>query len=162
MQQSAVGAAGPEEKISSGRNSPRVTAEDRGIGGKMVEHPEGRAALSARVSTIDPAQDPETQLETLRQYVKDKGWTVTRIYAENSSGADHSDRRVWGELMDQVRSGGIDIVVVTELDRVSRSTKEAIRALVELGDCNVGFVDVNGSISTMTTEQFTLKATTEI
>ena len=35
-----------------------------------------RAALYARVSTVDKDQNPETQLRILREHAEARGWTV--------------------------------------------------------------------------------------
>ena len=39
--------------------------------------PTTRAALYARVSTIDKDQNPGTQLRILREHAEARGWTVT-------------------------------------------------------------------------------------
>ena len=39
---------------------------------------ESRVALYARVSTVDKGQDPEVQLSELRQYSRNRSWSITR------------------------------------------------------------------------------------
>ena len=47
-----------------------------------------RAAIYARVSTLD--QEPENQLDQLRQYVGARGWTATEYVDHGVSGARDS------------------------------------------------------------------------
>jgi DNA invertase Pin-like site-specific DNA recombinase len=46
-----------------------------------------RVALYARVSTRDRDQDPELQLQPMREYAAARGWQVTE-YVDQASAAD--------------------------------------------------------------------------
>jgi DNA invertase Pin-like site-specific DNA recombinase len=50
-----------------------------------------RIAIYARVSTKDKGQDPENQLQHLREFAKAQGWDVVREYVDHVSGKT-SDR----------------------------------------------------------------------
>ena len=76
----------------------------------------------ARVST--DAQSLEGQLEAL------KAAGCQRVYSEKGSGAD-SDRKALAKLMREAAVG--DVVVVTRLDRLARSTRDLLNTLDRLG-----------------------------
>ena len=46
-----------------------------------------RAALYARVSTVDKGQDPEVQLDDLREYAARRGFEVVGEFVDFASGA---------------------------------------------------------------------------
>ena len=56
-----------------------------------------RAALYARVSTVDKDQNPETQLRILRAHATARGWSVTGDDVDHASAADLRGRVVWRE-----------------------------------------------------------------
>ena len=78
----------------------------------------------ARVSTRDKDQDPETQLYALRNYATQRGWEIVVEYVDQASATDLRGRTAWRDLLEQVRTGGIDLVLVTKLDRAFRSSKD--------------------------------------
>jgi DNA invertase Pin-like site-specific DNA recombinase len=60
-----------------------------------------RAAIYARVSTLDKSQDPKTQLKPLREYAARRGFTVVAEFVDHASGkAD--DRQNYQSLRDAV------------------------------------------------------------
>ena len=63
-----------------------------------------RAALYARVSTVDKDQNPETQLRMLREHAEARKWTVTGEYVDHASAADLRGRTAWR----QVWNDGVD------------------------------------------------------
>ena len=77
-----------------------------------------------RVSTRNGDQDPETQLYGLRQYAAQRGWVIVHEYVDQASATDFRGRITWRELLEQVRIGGIDLVLVTKLDRAFRSAQD--------------------------------------
>jgi DNA invertase Pin-like site-specific DNA recombinase len=82
----------------------------------------------ARVST--DAQGLAAQMEAL------KTAGCRRIYSEKRSGAD-SDRKALAKLLRAASPG--DIVVVTRLDRLARSTRDLLNVLDQLGKTDIGF-----------------------
>lgn len=82
----------------------------------------------ARVST--EGQTLESQLEHLNQADCDK------IYSETASGAK-TDRRELRRCLAALRSG--DILVVTRLDRLARSTRDLLNVLAEVGERGAAF-----------------------
>ena len=64
-----------------------------------------RAALYARVSTVDKGQDPETQLQQLRAYARRRGFAIAGEYVDFAGGSQ-PDRPQYQALFDAVRKHG--------------------------------------------------------
>ncbi len=75
-----------------------------------------RAALYARVSTVDGDQNPETQLRILREHAAARGWTVTGEYVDQASAADLRGRIAWRQVWND-DAATWDVLVVTKIDR---------------------------------------------
>ena len=82
----------------------------------------------ARVSTTD--QDLTAQLEAL------KAASAAPIYREKVSGV-RADRPQLAKLMAALKAG--DIVVVTKLDRLGRSTRELLDLIDRIGKAGASF-----------------------
>jgi DNA invertase Pin-like site-specific DNA recombinase len=82
----------------------------------------------ARVST--DAQSLLGQLEAL------KAAGCQRVYSEKGSGVD-SERKALARLMREASAG--DVVVVTRLHRLARSTRDLLNTLDQFGKSGVGF-----------------------
>ena len=80
-----------------------------------------KVAAYARVSTRDKEQDPETQLYLLRHYAAQRGWQIVQEYVDQASATDLRGRKAWRELVGHVQKGGLDLMLVTKLDRAFRS-----------------------------------------
>ena len=109
-----------------------------------------RVAPYARVSTRDKEQDPETQLYALRNYAAQRGWEIVVEYVDQASATDLRGRTAWRGLLEHVRTGGIDLVLVTKLDRAFRSAKDTYDNLAYLDQHKVGFIATTQPIDTST------------
>ena len=109
-----------------------------------------RVVAYARVSTRDKEQHPENQLRLLREYAGQRGWDLQQEYIDQASATDLRGRTAWRELLDHVRKGGIDLVLVTKLDRAFRSAKDTYDNLAYLDQHNVGFIATTQPIDTST------------
>jgi DNA invertase Pin-like site-specific DNA recombinase len=99
-----------------------------------------RAALYARVSLADERQDPQNQLDALREFAAAKGWRVVLERTDRAGARDHKGRHAWRDLLAQARDGKFDLLVVWSLDRAFRSTLDALKTLELLNHEGVGFV----------------------
>jgi DNA invertase Pin-like site-specific DNA recombinase len=106
-----------------------------------------RAALYARVSLDDGRQDPENQLQALREYARSKGYLVQE-FVDRASARDLAHRPQWRRLLAGAHRGQYDLVIVWKLDRAFRSSLEALRGLEELNHEGIGFVCVTQPIDT--------------
>ena len=93
----------------------------------------------ARVSTDD--QDTAVQVAAL------KTAECERIYREKASGG-RWDRPELHRLLDQLRKG--DVLVVWKLDRLSRSLRDVLTIMEQLGESGTGFRSLTEAIDTTT------------
>ena len=106
-----------------------------------------RAALYARVSTTE--QTCENQLQVLRAFAGARGWTVTEFVDHGVSGAKEK-RPQLDALLADVRRRKLDLVVVTKLDRLARSTRHLVTLVGELDALGVDLVVLDQAIDTTT------------
>jgi DNA invertase Pin-like site-specific DNA recombinase len=91
-------------------------------------HPQNRLLGYARVSTV--GQTLDCQLEQLR------GAGCTKIYREKVTGA-HNDRRQLLDMLRHLAPG--DVVIVTRIDRLARSTFDLFAIVKQIVDAKAQF-----------------------
>jgi DNA invertase Pin-like site-specific DNA recombinase len=102
-----------------------------------------KAALYARVSLDESAQDkryqePENQLEPLREWCKEQGWEVVKEYVDRGSGANPA-RHQFREMMNDAMQRKFNVIVVWRLDRFSREGINAVLGYIQkLKDRGIG------------------------
>src|SRR5258705_6536230 len=106
-----------------------------------------RAAIYARVSSAD--QTPENQLQVLRAFAAARGWAVTEFVDHGVSGAKER-RPQLDALLADVRRRKFDLVLVTKLDRLARSTRHLVTLAAELEALGVDLVVLDQAIDTTT------------
>lgn len=95
-----------------------------------------RVALYARVSKEEGDkndrryQEPENQLEPLREWAKARGWIIYREYIDRGSGAD-PNREKFNELIHDALTSKFSKVLVWKLDRFSRETMSQVVGRIE-------------------------------
>ena len=108
------------------------------------------ASLYVRTSTDRQDSGLQAQEMALVEYVKSKGVGSYKVFRDaNQSGGKHS-RPALDEMMEQVRSGEFDTVVVYSFSRYARSTKQLLDGLAEFERLNVNFVSITEQIDTST------------
>jgi DNA invertase Pin-like site-specific DNA recombinase len=108
-----------------------------------------RAALYARVSTSNHGQDTGLQVGELRRVAEQRGWTVTEYVDDGVSGARDS-RPALDRLMQDARTGRLDVVAVFRFDRFARSSRHLLAALEEFRVLGVSFVSLREQVDTTT------------
>ena len=87
-----------------------------------------RVAIYARSSPDCPISADE-QIEHLRNVASERGWTVSHVFADRPTsvqkGPDRRPRE--NELIEAIRSGAIDRVLIWSIDRVGRCLVDLIR-----------------------------------
>jgi len=106
-----------------------------------------RAGLYGRVSTGE--QSTESQLHALRRYAEARGWGVQEFIDHGVSGA-RERRPALDRLVKAARARQIDIVAVTKLDRLARSTHHLVTLGRELAELGVDLVVLDQQIDTTT------------
>lgn len=107
-----------------------------------------RACVYSRVSTRDKDQNPERQAREMRQFCAARKWKVMELVDQMSG--YRNDRPQWQELWKLCRQRKVDIVVVHEYSRFSRSVIELVRSLHEFNALGIQFVSVKEGIDTTT------------
>lgn len=78
-----------------------------------------RIALYCRVSKNDESQDPQNQLDPLRDYAKALGGEVVDEYVDLASGGN-GDRKEFLRMLEDAQGRKFDLLLVWALDRLSR------------------------------------------
>ena len=117
-----------------------------------------RCAIYTRVST-DQGLDQEfnsldAQYEASRAYIRSQahaGWTQVRTrYDDGGFSGGNTERPALQQLLEDIRSGKLDVIVVYKVDRLTRSLADFAK-LVELFDRHsVSFVSVTQQFNTTT------------
>jgi len=108
-------------------------------------------ALYAREAVGGKNGSVEAQLSRLTSLVEDRRaqgepWTVTDKLVDRGRSGYNAARAAHRKLLDLVRSGKIDVVAVTRIDRLSRKMRDFARLLGELERRGVGLVSLDGRI----------------
>jgi DNA invertase Pin-like site-specific DNA recombinase len=106
------------------------------------------AAIYARFST--DKQKVEMQLNELRQFAARSGWRIQREYIDQSFNGANNNRPAFTEMMEQARKRKFNVLLVWKLDRLSRSLKDLINTLDELGSLGIDFVSYDNNLDTST------------
>jgi DNA invertase Pin-like site-specific DNA recombinase len=117
-----------------------------------------RCAIYTRVSTDQGLEQDfnslDAQSDASQAYIRSQahaGWTLLRgKYDDGGFSGGNTERPALQRLLDDVRAGKIDVIVVYKVDRLTRSLADFAK-LVELFDKhNVSFVSVTQQFNTTT------------
>ena len=103
-------------------------------------------AIYARVST--DKQKVDMQISDLQEFVQRAGWIVYREFVDNGFTGKDTSRPAFKEMMDEARKRKFDMLLVWKLDRLSRSLKDLIGTLDELGHLGIDFISYDNKIDT--------------
>jgi DNA invertase Pin-like site-specific DNA recombinase len=96
------------------------------------------AAIYAR-SSPDCPLSAEDQIERLQTVARERGWTVAQVYSDRPATVKKDRRPGEAALLDLIRRGAIDRVLVWSIDRIGRSLIELV-AFMEA--CRAGGVSL--------------------
>lgn len=86
-----------------------------------------RAAIYCRVSSDRQAKEGDSisaQLDALRKYIRKYNYTCAGEFIDDGvSGTKYTERDELQRLLQEVREGNVDIVLVTKMDRLHRSLR---------------------------------------
>jgi DNA invertase Pin-like site-specific DNA recombinase len=108
-----------------------------------------RAALYARVST-NSNQNPQMQLEEMRDYCKRRGWELAGEYVDVGISGGREQRPQLDRLISDCRKRRVDAVVVYRYDRFARSLRQLVNALEEFRSLGIEFVSLHEGVDTST------------
>ena len=109
-----------------------------------------RAALYARVSTLNHGQDPEVQLHELRAYCERRGLEIVSEYVDKGISGSREQRPALDKLMAVCRKRLVDAVVVYRYDRFARSLRQLVNALEEFRSLGIDFISIHEGVDTST------------
>ena len=109
-------------------------------------NPKKSVAIYARVST--DKQKVEMQLAELREYAERAGWKIYREFIDEGYTGKNTARPAFKEMLDEARRRKFDVLLVWKLDRLSRSLKDLIGTLDELGHLEIDFISYDNKIDT--------------
>jgi site-specific DNA recombinase len=105
-----------------------------------------RCAIYARLSIEREASSDNigTQIAECRGHIEDQGWTLACIFSDSDVSASHYSKKPrpgYNQLLEAVRSGVVECIVITEMPRLYRRLEELLE-LMYLGETtalNLGF-----------------------
>jgi DNA invertase Pin-like site-specific DNA recombinase len=109
-----------------------------------------RAAVYARVSTLNHGQDTNLQLRELREYAERRGWTIVGEYVDEGISGSKEKRPELDRLMADAHRRKFDVVAVWKFDRFARSVSHLLRALDTFRALGVEFCSLSESLDTAT------------
>lgn len=113
-----------------------------------------KTAIYVRVSTDAQREEGysiEAQKEMAEAYVRSKGIKNFKFYVDGGFSGSNIERPALKQLIEDVKLGKINMVVVYKLDRLSRSQKDTLYLIEDVfNPHNVDFVSMNESMDTST------------
>ena len=109
-----------------------------------------RAALYARISTINHRQDPEVQLGELREFCQRRGFAIAQEYVDKGISGSREKRPALDKLLTDCRKRLVDAVVVYRYDRFARSLRQLVNALEEFRSLGIDFISIHEGVDTST------------
>ena len=106
-----------------------------------------------RVSTENQLENYsiDEQSQRIRAYCAAKGWALSSIYTDGGYSGGNTNRPALQQMLELVRAGGVDAVVVYKLDRLSRSQKDTLRLIEdEFLAHDTDFISINENFNTST------------
>ena len=108
-----------------------------------------RACIYCRVSTEEQSREDHHSLhfqeEHCRKYAKRRGFRVAEVRKDVRSGKD-TDRPGYQELLHDIDSGAVDVVIVYRLDRLSRSVRDLCDFIHHTSRAQIGFASTSEAL----------------
>lgn len=122
---------------------------------QRIYHTGGYIRLSVEDSGKPGADTIETQRELIQSYIDSQhDMELYDLYCDNGRTGTNFDRPEFERMMDDVRSGKVDCIVVKDLSRFGRNYREAGDYLERLFPLlGVRFIAVNDNFDTLTAER---------
>jgi DNA invertase Pin-like site-specific DNA recombinase len=109
-----------------------------------------RAAIYARVSTLNGGQDPAMQTRELEEYCQRRGWQIHDVYVDNGFSGKKDSRPQLNRMMQDAHERRFSVVVVWRFARFARSVSHLLRALETFNALGIQFVSLSEQVDTST------------
>lgn len=104
-----------------------------------------KVAIYTRVSTEE--QNPKTQEEICLRYCEKMNYQVHKVYTDVYTGT--SDKRPsFNKMLEDMRKYEFDIIIITRLDRLTRSLKHLLGLIDEFNAKRIGLIVTEQNIDT--------------
>ena len=108
------------------------------------------AVIYARVSSSNDRQDTSRQIEDLKKYAISQDIEIVNIFQEHISGAKKiEERQILGECLEYCKLESVNILLLSELSRLGRSTLQVLRSLEVLHEAKVSVYIQNLGLYTL-------------
>ena len=108
------------------------------------------AVIYARVSSNNDRQDTSRQIKDLENYAKLQNIEIVNVYEEHISGAKKiEERQILGECLEYCKRESVNILLLSELSRLGRSTLQVLRSLDILHESKVSVYIQNLGLYTL-------------
>ncbi|MFN0223224.1 recombinase family protein [Paenibacillus sp. KR2-11] len=112
-----------------------------------------KACIYTRVSTAGQAEEGfsmQAQHDRLIDYVKLQGWDLIRIYTDPGVSAKDLNRPGVKEMIDDLKAGKFDAVIVHKLDRLTRNISDLYDLVELVNKHEVKLISLSENIDTST------------
>lgn len=110
-----------------------------------------KVAIYVRVSTKD-LQNINTQITFLNDFAKQKGYDIYKLYNDAGQSGSKLSRPALEELLEDMRNGLFNGILVYKLDRFGRSIQHLFEMFNEFEKLKIKFVSATQNIDTSTPE----------
>lgn len=114
----------------------------------MVDSKLKNAGLYIRVSTehqVKEGYSVAAQKKNLSKFAKNQGWNIFDIYAdEGISGKSIQDRPEVKRLIDDIKEGKIDVVILYKFDRLTRNARDTEDIITLVQECGIEVLTLSG------------------
>ena len=110
-----------------------------------------KAALYYRVSTTDKQHIDQQEL-ALHTYCNTQGITPVDEYSDVGESGKKTSRPEFDRLLQDIRSGRINMVIVQKLDRIGRGLQHLLSLFEEFNKKGIDFISTTQAINTTTPE----------
>jgi len=101
--------------------------------------------IYARVSTPKQKADLENQIEILKRFCFERGYSISEVFSDISSGINFDKRQDFFTMLDKIIAGKCERVVITYKDRLSRIGFGLFKHLFERFNCEIVVMSEVGS-----------------
>lgn len=109
-----------------------------------------KVVIYSRVSSESERQDTSRQTQELKEYSKRMGYELVGVFEEKVSGFKKNEQRpIFSEMLEKIKEGSIDKILVWELSRIGRSVLQSLQNIQLLTDLKVGIYIKNFNLETL-------------
>lgn len=109
-----------------------------------MENKKSRAVAYCRVSLAQ--QNSEIQITNIKEFCLHRNFDLKNIYLDHGIGGAKESRPQLNQMVKDARMGKFDVLVVTGIDRLGRSTRHLLNLIHELSGYGVALISLRESI----------------